>query len=143
MTVISKGIDSDSYYLRKDYLGRAVLVVRDSVALSVTLTEGEVLHTSPVRDAKKSDTLSNVDYDAICDVLRKEHDYVFKRTWFGKYVLCIRRRYDMNIILSSLKFKTLETLLNIFTGSQRTMCKVFKGMRGSYIHLTVPAKDES
>lgn len=132
------------YYLRKDYRGRAVLVVKDLTIFKIPDNNGVnvIEYLSAARDAVSKDIALNDDFTAICDELREKHNYVFQHTWFGKYVLCLRERYDMNLIFIPLKFKALEYMVNTLNREQRKMSKTLKNTVGSYIHLAFPFKKE-
>lgn len=144
LEISSTTLARNHYYLRKDYRGRAVLVVKDLTVFKIPDNSGVnvIEHLGAARDAIKDDVDVNDDFTDICNELRKNHNYVFQRTWLGKYVLCLRERYDMNLIFIPLKFKALEYMVSILNREQREMSKILKNTVGSYIHLAFPFKEE-
>lgn len=141
MIARSPSICPSDICLRPDRLGRAVLMVRDTVIISGSISSGDSTFTMAIRYAKKDDFDKGI-LPEIVDHLSKDHAYIFKRTWLGKYVLCKKDRYDMNIIMTPIKFKSLNSLLWAFVSGQRSLTGVFRTGSDSTIRLTVPDKKE-
>lgn len=141
LIVKSPSISPKEICLRADFLGRAVLMVRDTAVISGTLAGSESAYTSSLRNAKTNDLDKSI-LPEIIDHLSRDHAYMFKRTWFGKHVLCRKDRYDMNLIITPIKFKSLNRLLWAYAEGNISLTGVFRIGSDKTIRLTTPDEKE-
>ena len=137
----SKKLNRNGFMLKRDWLGRAVLMVSDVFVIDKLFDRYNVAYVSALRKAN-SDDMSDPNLAAICNELWELDNYMFRPSVFGGYVLCARRRYDMDAIIVPVKHRTLANTLESLTDAGHNVNGIIQHHTRNYIKLKAPAENE-